>query len=96
MTADEAVSLSSGDLFEFPVLVLGTPRSPSKLMVPLAVRFLAMGVSLSYLSAGIGIGLPIMMGILDPDFRRMGFVYICPAAAVPSASISSGRRRSHE
>lgn len=90
--AEELVSLSSADLF----LILGIFRSPSKLIVPLAVRFRAIGVSRSYRSAGIGRGLPVIMGILEPDFRNIGFAYICAAAAALSASISSGRRKSHE
>lgn len=63
---------SSSPAFEVLLRSLPTFKSLSRLIVPLAVRFLAIGVSRSYRSAGIGTGLDVMMGILDPDFLSVG------------------------
>ena len=58
----------------------------------LTVRFLAIGVSRSILSCGIGNGLDVSTGILEPDFLTTGFE--CIGEGVLAAAISSGVRRS--
>jgi len=57
----------------FPlVLSLGLANVSSSSMLPLKLRFLGIGVSRSILSDGIGKGLDVRTGILDPLFRRTG------------------------
>jgi hypothetical protein len=57
----------------FPlVLDLGLSKLSSPSMLPLKFRFLGIGVSRSSLSDGIGSGLEVKIGILDPLFRTDG------------------------
>lgn len=57
----------------FPlVLSLGLESVSSSSMLPLMLRFLGIGVSRSNLSEGIGNGLDVKIGILDPLFRTTG------------------------
>jgi hypothetical protein len=57
----------------FPlVLDLGLSKVSSPSMLPLKARFLGIGVSRSNLSDGIGTGLEVKIGILDPVFRTDG------------------------
>lgn len=53
-------------------LGLGLAYVSSSAMLPLKVRFLGSGVSRSNLSDGIGTGLDVKTGILDPLFRTTG------------------------
>lgn len=55
-------------------LTLGLPSPSSSARLPLKVRFLGIGVSRSVLSTGIGNGLEVKIGILEPLFRTTGLV----------------------
>lgn len=57
----------------FPlVLTLGVISASPSSMLPLKVRFLGKGVSRSKVSDGIGKGLDVRIGILDPLLRTIG------------------------
>ena len=79
----------------FPlVLNLELPDISSSSMLPLKLRFLGIGVSRSNLSAGIGSGLEVRTGILDPFFRTTGLPYFLAARPESIAATSSGVRKS--
>lgn len=94
VVANESSSSRGGELsllsLRFRVLKTGMPSSG--LILLLIVRFLIRGVSRSIFCWGIGRGLDVSTGILDPDFLNTGCEYICDGEL--SAAISSGVRKS--